>query len=237
MGAEGRPRRTGLLVPSSNTVMEVDFYRALPAGFTVHTGRMFLEETTPQAESDMLDIHALPAARDLGTARPDVIVFGCTSAGALRGDAFDRDLCARIAETAGAPVISTIVSVRSAIARRGAARIGVITPYVESLNERIAASLEADGLEVVAIHGLGIEENFAIAEVPPEDIVSFAADRLSAADVELAFASCTNFRAIEAMEEIGRALDLPVVTSNDAALEAVFLHYGLPRPTTRPGKA
>ena len=47
------PVRVGLLVPSSNTVMETDFHRRLPAErFTVHTGRMFLEETTPEAESE-----------------------------------------------------------------------------------------------------------------------------------------------------------------------------------------
>ena len=46
----------------------------------------------------MLDEFALPAARDLGTARPDVVVFGCTSAGALRGNDYDAQLCERISE-------------------------------------------------------------------------------------------------------------------------------------------
>lgn len=41
--------RVGLIVPSSNTVAEVDFYRRLPAGATLHTARMYLEETTPEA--------------------------------------------------------------------------------------------------------------------------------------------------------------------------------------------
>jgi len=53
--------RVGLIVPSSNTVIEPDMYRRLPPGATLHTARMLLEETTPAAESAMLDEH-LPVA-------------------------------------------------------------------------------------------------------------------------------------------------------------------------------
>ena len=137
------PVRVGLLVPSSNTVMEVDFHRRLPASrFTVHTGRMYLEETTPEAESAMLDHHVMPAARDLGTARPDLVVFGCTSAGALRGNEADAELCKRIADAIGTTVVSTIRSVLEALERRGARRVGVVTPYVEALNQKIKSSIE-----------------------------------------------------------------------------------------------
>src|SRR2546429_8703526 len=107
----------------------------------------------------MLDRHAMPAARDVGTARPDVLVFGCTSAGALRGNDADRELCDRMAAETGTQVISTIRSVRQALEGRGARRIGVITPYVDELNEKIRQSIESDGIEVAAINGLGITEN------------------------------------------------------------------------------
>lgn len=51
-------KRIGLLVPSSNTVMEVDFYRSLPSSVTVHTGRMYMESTTVEGEEKMLDAYA-----------------------------------------------------------------------------------------------------------------------------------------------------------------------------------
>jgi maleate isomerase len=223
--------RIGLLVPSSNTVMEVDFHRRLPPSrFTVHTGRMYLEETTPEAESDMLDHHVMPAARDLATARPDVLVFGCTSAGALRGNRADDELCRGIEAATGATVVSTIRSVREALERRRARRVGVITPYVDALNERIRASLEDDGLEVPVIRGLGITENFAISEVEPEAIVRFAAESLRGLGIDVAFASCTNFRAVEALSAIQTALGVPAVSSNQAVLEAVLLGQGLAWP-------
>ena len=218
-------RRVGLLIPSSNTVMEVDFHEGLPAWARLHTGRMYMEETTPEAEGAMLDVHALPAATAIATARPDVIVFGCTSAGALRGNDFDAAFCADISDMTRTPTISVIASVRTAITRPDVRRIGVFTPYIDELNDRIKASLEEDGdLEVTTISGLGITENFAIAEVPVPDIVGEATDRLSGHAIDLAFISCTNFRSANAAADLERELGVPVVTSNTAALEATIMH-------------
>ena len=219
-----RPARVGLMIPSSNTMMEVDFARYLPPGTALHTARMFMEDTTPAGENRMLDEFALPAARDLGTARPDVVVFGCTSAGALRGNAYDTQLCERISELAGAPVVSTIRAVREAIEASGADSIGVITPYIDELNEKIRASIEADGTRVAAITGLGITDNFAIAEVGHDEIVAFAERALgplaAGSGIGLVFASCTNFGAMAARPAIAERLGLPVVTSNQAVLAA-----------------
>jgi len=219
-----RPVRVGLMIPSSNTMMEVDFTRHLPPGYALHTARMYMEDTTPAGENRMLDEFALPAARDLGTARPDVVVFGCTSAGALRGNDYDAELCQRISELTGAPVVSTIAAVRTAIEASGAASIGVITPYVDELNEKIKASIEDDGIDVAGITGLGITDNFQIAEVGPDEIVAFA-DRalgplVATGTIDLVFASCTNFGAMAVRPVIAERLGLPVVTSNQAVLAA-----------------
>jgi maleate isomerase len=222
--------RVGLIVPSSNTVMEVDFYRRLPADTTLHTARMYLVETTPEGEEVMLDEHLPGAIRDLASARPDVVVFGCTSAGALRGNAYEAEIIERIAAETGAEAVSVAASVREAIRRRGARRVGVVTPYVESLNEKIRESLEADGIEVAAVHGLGIDENVEIAAVEPPAIAALAAERFGDGGIDLLFASCTNFRALDAVEEIERTLGVPAMTSNLAALEAVLGRVGAGSP-------
>lgn len=219
--------RVGLIVPSSNTVAEVDFYRGLPAEATLHTARMYLEETTPEGEGIMLDEHLPVAIRDLASARPDLMVFGCTSAGALRGNEYEAGLIERIASETGAETFSVADSVRRVITARNARRIGVITPYVEALNEKIRESLEADGLEVTAIHGLGITDNFAIADVAPDRIVELAVERFGAGGIDLLFASCTNFRALDARDRIEQSLGVPAVTSNQAALELVLGRLGV----------
>ncbi len=219
--------RVGLIVPSSNTVMEVDFYRALPPETTLHTARMYLKDTTVRGEEQMLDVHLPRAAEDIATAKPNVVVFGCTSAGALRGNSYEVELCRWLSQVTGAPVVSVISSVRRLLGELGAKRIAVVTPYVDELNERIERSLVDDGFEVAKIVGLGIADNFAIAEVPPVEIVQFANKSLAGTRADAVFISCTNFRGMAARTRLQQELGLPVVTSNHATLVAVARVLGI----------
>ena len=78
--------RLGLIVPSTNTVSEMDFQQFSPDDVGVHTSRMYIEETTAEDERRMVTEYLPPAVRDLATMRPDVVVFSCTSAGAVIGE-------------------------------------------------------------------------------------------------------------------------------------------------------
>ncbi len=214
--------RVGLLIPSSNSVMEVDFYRNLPEDATVHTGRMYMVETTAAGEDRMLREFTMPAAEAVGTAHPHVTVFGCTSAGALYGDEYDRELCARIGSVTGSVPISVIASVNRELRATGAKRVAIITPYVDELNVRIQASVEAEGFEVASLHGMGITTNFDIAEVKPPQIVEFIRERLGGrVPADALFISCTNYNAISALPLLREVYNVPIVTSNLAALNAV----------------
>lgn len=215
--------RVGLLIPSSNSVMEVDFYRNLPHDTTVHTSRMYMVDTTVEGESRMLDEFTMPAAEAVGTALPHLTVFGCTSAGALRGKDYDRDLCQRIGEATGSKPISVIESVNRALRESRAKRVAVVTPYVDALNERIRASIEAEGIEVAAMHGMGISINFDIAGVTPEEIYDFVQSKIGPrVPGDALFLSCTNFNALSALSLLKIAYgDVPIITSNLAALQAI----------------
>jgi len=212
-------KRIGLLVPSSNTVMEVDFYRNLPETITLHTARMYLVSTTPEGETRMLDKFAMPALRDLATSKPDVVVFGCTSAGALRGKAYDDELCMRISSLTGVPTVSVIRSVSDTLLESNTRKLVVITPYVDALNDRIKASLEAEGSEVIKIAGLGIFDNFSIAMVPKQTIIDFALNTVGDLKPDALFISCTNFPAMQALPELRSLFTFPVFSSNQVAIE------------------
>jgi len=211
--------RIGLIVPSSNSVIEPDFYRNLPAHYSLHTARMFLEDVTAEAEGHMLDEFTLPAARDLATMQPDVVVFGCTSAGALRGNEYEEQLIHEIAHAAGAPAVSVNRSVRETLKDLGARRLVVVTPYLEELNKRIQSSLENDGFEVLHIQGLGILANTDIARVSSERIVSLAQEATASQQPDALFVSCTNFPAVSVLPRLREMFTFPVISSNQAALD------------------
>ena len=217
-----RARRLGLLLPSSGTVQEVDFYRRVPSHVTVHAARMRLPTTTEADEVRMLDAHVLPAAADLATIRPDLVVFSCTSAGALRGREYEARLCRDIAVATGAPVVSTMEAVREELARLGVRSVAVVTPYPETLTGPVRAGLEAAGLAVPVAGGLGLTDSLEIAAVPPDAIARFAIETFRRGPADAVFVACCTFRAFDARNAIATALGVPVVTSNQAALDTAL---------------
>lgn len=221
MNGKKAPMRVALLVPSSNTVMENDLHAALPKrDFTVHADRMYLVDCTRDAERRMIEQYAPQAAGDLGTLNPDLLVFGCTSAGSLFGLDYDAKVCRELGERAGCTGMGVISSVAQALERQGARRLAVITPYNEDLTQSVAAAV-ADGREIVAAYGMGIEDNVALADPTPQEIVAFARERLAGKRFDGIFVSCTNFRAYEAREALADAFGVPVVTSNSAVIDAI----------------
>ncbi len=197
-------RRLGILLPSSGTVREVDFYRRVPAGVSVHSARMRLTRATEDDEVRMLDAHTMPAAEDLATIHPDV-VFSCTSAGALRGRAYDASLCADIGRVTGAPVVCTLTAVGEALRAAGARSVALVTPYPEPITAHVRASLEADGFRVTAAAGLGLADSLDIAAVEPADIQRFAVEIFRRAPADAVCLACCTFRAYDARDEIQRA--------------------------------
>lgn len=218
----GSAYRIAVIVPSSNTVMENDLHMALPKPlFTVHTDRMYLVETTREAEIRMIEDYAPAAASDLGTVEPDLLVFGCTSGGALFGLDYDARICRELGDRAGCECVGVISSVESALSEIGASRVAVLTPYNEDLTSAVAAAITTSGREVIAAHGMGITINRELADPTPNEIVTFARQHLQGQIFDCLFVSCTNFRAYEAREELKKAFGVPVVTSNSAVIDAI----------------
>lgn len=216
-----RKARIALLVPSSNTVMENDLHAGLDKQrFTVHTDRMYLVETTREKEIDMIEQFAPRAAEDLATVKPDLLVFGCTSAGSLFGLDYDAKVCRMLGERAGCRTLGVISAVAEALAKQGARRLAVITPYNEDLTQAVAKAA-GGGREIVCAFGMGITDNFALAGPTPDEIVAFAAERLAGYTFDGLFVSCTNFRALEAKAALAARFGVPVVTSNSAVLDAI----------------
>ena len=210
--------RVGLIVPSSNTVMEPDFHHHLPPPSIVSTTRIFLETVTRAAELRMLEDDLPKAIKLIGTTAPDVVVFGCTSAGALGSDNHIAQMIDKATNARPVTVLGAVIANLQRIAPR---KLAVFTPYIEDLTASIASSLAEAGYPPIKAAGMGIQSNLEIGKVPPTEIIRFVESHLDSIAPDCLFLSCTNWRAIETIDALQTKLGIPVITSNQSAIDAV----------------
>jgi maleate cis-trans isomerase len=98
--------RIGILVPFTNTNLEPDMALLRPPGVSLHFARLGgYDAASVPDEAQMAGLgdqnldEPLPLPAGV---RPDVVLYGCTSATLAHGAAFDQALAARIAAMIGA---------------------------------------------------------------------------------------------------------------------------------------
>ncbi|MFN7190533.1 MAG: Asp/Glu/hydantoin racemase, partial [Rhodospirillales bacterium] len=160
-------KRIGMLTPSSNTVLE-PVTTAMLAGLpdvTVHFGCFRVTEislsTAALAQFDLQPI--LDAALLLADAKVDAIVWNGTSSGWL-GLERDRDLCAAITATTGAKTGTSVLALAEILRSTGAKRIGLVTPYLDEIQDKIVANFAAEGFDCIAERHLRDRGNFSFSQ-------------------------------------------------------------------------
>ncbi|MBN9473515.1 MAG: decarboxylase [Bordetella sp. SCN 67-23] len=223
----GWKAKIGLIVPSTNTINEPEFWRMAPEGVGVFTARALLLGSMTQESYVAMAEATRSAADQLATAEVDIVAYGCTSGSFMCPMS---EIVADIGARAGAPALAASGAVVAALRALGARNVAVATPYVELVNRREREFLEEYGFGVTSLHGLELgetqEERRAIGRVPPEALYRLArqADRPEA---DAVFISCTNLASLGVIAALERDLGKPVITSNQACFWACLRRLGL----------
>lgn len=219
--SRGGPR-IGVLVPFTNVNLESDLNLMRPPGVSFHVTRMggYEREAVPDAEQ-MAGLGAAdlegPLSLLLG-ARPDLIMYGCTSATLTHGPAFDRSLATRIHTLSGAKTVTAAGALIFALRALGTQRIAFASPYTPDINRAAIDFLAESGMNVVST--AGIEEelgNYGQAELLPNDVYELGRRAVDNGAESLVL-SCTEMRSVETISRLEGALKIPVITSNQAML-------------------
>lgn len=216
---DGAMTRIGLLIPAVNTVAEAEFHAGMPPGVSVHTARMRVGGTSSAAVREMIAESLPRAVADVAAVRPDLVVLACTAVGAVLGTEGERQLVGELERDLGVPVVSMNAAVSHALARVGARRVAVITPYPDEVTEKVADGVRAAGLEVAASASMGFADAFEIAAIPVEELAEFVAAHTDGAAFDTLFLSCGNLRMLEARAVLSERFGVSVVASNLAALD------------------
>jgi len=216
--------RIGLLVPSSNTTVEPEFYRALPPGVTLHVARLFLTQIAPEAILSLVqDLET--QSRGLASADVDVIVLGAAAPSFLKGLGYDRELIRKIEAATGKRATTTSTALIEALRYLGVSRVVLGAAYDDKVNAIAKSFLEANGVEVLAAHGLGLVDNLVVGRLGVSSAYEVAR-KIDRPDAEAIVLACTNWKTMDAIERLERELGKPVVTTTQVSIWAALRAIG-----------
>ncbi|WP_137128144.1 aspartate/glutamate racemase family protein [Roseomonas sp. HF4] len=209
--------RLGMLTPSSNTVLEPATYALLEGapGVTAHFQRLrVLSITLDGGSTGQFDTAPMVAAAEmLADAKVHAICWNGTSGAWLGLDA-DRATCAAITAATGIPATTATIALHDALRALGVRRVGLVTPYLGSVQAAIVANLEAAGYAVPAERHLEDPGNYSFAEHPAA-LVTRLTREVAAGGCDAIAIHCTNFRGLEAARNLAAP---PVLDSVAVAL-------------------
>lgn len=195
-----------------------------PNGVSLHFARAGGYDLDEVPDSDQMRQFALASLEEvvdsLGAARPDAVIYGCTSATLAHGPKFDQQFAQRISDMLGKPAITAAGALVLALRTLGIQKIGFSSPYVEQLNQEAIDFLAQCGFETVSSAYVGADlGNYGQGGLTPDRVVELGLEADSD-EAEAIVLSCTDMRAVEAIGELEQKLGKPVVTSNQALMFA-----------------
>jgi maleate isomerase len=212
-------RHFGVLIPSTNTTVEIEYNRLLPETLQVHTGRLGKGGDTPFSPS--LDADVAYQAKLLGTAKVEVICLAQTSA-SLFDDDYDAKCDALMQAGAGVPSLTSAEAIGQALQVCGLRRIALVSPYSEAVIGRAKRYFESRyGVEVVAMEGFGATDAYAIGALGPDNATEAFA-RIDRPEIEALVVPGGNFPTMRFVAGWEQRFGKPVITTNGAALWAML---------------
>ncbi|MDE0171371.1 MAG: arylmalonate decarboxylase [bacterium] len=219
----GYRAKFGVIVPSTNTVVEHDFNMIGPRGVTFHTGRMYIE--TPTLDSDETFLALIGqirasisvAVRDVVTCQPDYMVMGMSAETFWNGVEGNRRFEARIRDATGLELSTGATSCRTALELLGVERIAVLTPYQPVADREVARFFTEAGFSVRRAEGLKCPTATSIAEVTRPRLINVLRD-LDGEDVDAIVQAGTNLSMVRLAAEAEEWLGKPVIAINAATL-------------------
>ncbi|MFI6866065.1 arylmalonate decarboxylase [Nocardia sp. NPDC050406] len=218
--ALGWRRKFGVIAPSTNTIVEPDFYRMGVPGVTSHFSRIHIRDQNMSDDDGMdrlleqIRAEIVSACERVLTCEPEYMVMGMSAETFWGGVEGNRQFVKQIHDVTGLEVATGAEACRRALELFGAKRIGVVTPYQPIGDQNVVRFFGELGFEVAAIKGLKCPTAVSIAHVTEDEL---RAALLEVNDGVDALIQCgTNLSMVRLADEAERWLGKPVIAINAA---------------------
>ena len=219
--ALGWRHKFGVLAPSTNTIVEPDFYRMGVPGVTAHFSRIHIRDMNMDDDEGMLRLldqireELEYAVERVMTCEPDYMVMGMSAETFWGGVEGNREFIRQIKEWSGLDVATGAEACERALNLFGAKKIGVVTPYQPVGDENVIKFFGEIGFEVVNLKGLKCSTAIDIAHVS-EDELRNALIEVNSDEVDALVQAGTNLSMVGLADEAERWLGKPVIAINAA---------------------
>jgi maleate isomerase len=228
----GAHRKIGVVIPSTNWVVEAELETLPLEGVSFHFGRMHVVDArmdTDERFQAMMQRFRETIGETIDsvvTMRPEHMLMGMSSETFWGGKEGAQSFLEEMEARAGMPVTTGAISVQEALNLHGAKRLGVVTPYQPVGDEQVERFLTDCGYEVVRLVGLKCESAHAIAELSEERVEPVLRE-LDGDDVDALVQVGTNFSMIRLADKLERTLGKPVIAINAANIWHALRHAGI----------
>ncbi len=227
----GARARIGMLVLKTDQTVEFEARQVLARveGVSLHHARLYNDfDITRETLLAMKPL--IPEAAKLLPVEWGFksIGYACTSGSMVIGEMEVERLVHSVHPRT--PVTNPMTGGLAGLAALGCRRIGVLTPYVKTVNDGIVAALKARGLEVTAFASYEEPDDNKVGKISVDEIVRASAALAGDADVDGVFVSCTSLRTIDAIPRIEAASGKPATSSNHGMIWHMLRQAGIDEP-------
>ncbi len=208
----GSKATLGLVVLQTDETLEQDFRRLFPdRDIAIYVSRVPSADELSADSIAAMEAELPRAARLLpGAAQFDAVGYGCTSGTTLIGAEAVAEMLRRGVET---PVVTDpLTAALKALEALGVKRLGLVTPYIESIAAPVRDAFVTAGFAVGETLTFGEAVEARVARIAPGSIK--AASRAAAKGADAVFLSCTNLRTLDIIDALEAELGVPVLSSN-----------------------
>jgi maleate isomerase len=205
----------GLILLQTDEVLENEIRQMLPERSVIYhtrvpSGKQVSSETLAAMETEIpAAVRLLPAAGGMG-----VIAYCCTSGTTIIGE--ENVEAAIHSVLPNVKVTNPLRAIKAYLTHLGAKRIGLLTPYEPQVSQALADHLEEAGFEISGFGSFYEKEESKVTRISRESILDAIQQIGSGDQCDAVFASCTNLRTVDLLDEAAHNIGKPVISSNAA---------------------
>jgi maleate isomerase len=217
----GQSGRIGLIVPANNSVIEPEFWSALPPGIVAYATRVMAKgDLTVDAVKRMEgDVNSAVAA--IAATGVDVIAYCDMVTTFIMEAGWNEAAVERIRASTSIPALSAWTALRDALAHLGVRRFALGTPYPRAIHALAPLFFAQRGFDVRSDATLDI---VAMREVPTVDQrrLSTFLQTLDTRGCDAIVLLATDLPTFGCLAELETRIGLPILSSNQALLWSVL---------------